>query len=285
MERIGDRLESLPELLQLPESSYTVFERPPLVLALCQVRFTRVLGVADPKFVAPFQRAIQDAYPVLTQQQKMQVRFGGAVGEAAVQEEPTFSWKFGDGEDNWTLVLAQDFLALETRAYKHFDDFVNRLSNALGALMTHIQPARWTRLGLRYIDEIRPDHGSCLDAIRAELLGPLALSGLTGEAEKVQAIQQISLSFSGGLGLTISHGLLPDGSTVQQKGEEVPPTGPFYLLDTDAFREAREPAGERFDRLEISDEVRLLNQACYKLFRWSITDDYAATLGEKQHAD
>jgi len=89
----------------------------------------------------------------------------------------------------------------------------------------------------------------------------------------------VVLHYPSGFGLRISHGLNADGSTVQPRHGEAPPSGPFYLLDFDAFREASPEEAPPIDPAAIGNLVQSFNEAIYRIFRWSVRGEYLATLG------
>ncbi|MGH7863185.1 MAG: TIGR04255 family protein, partial [Candidatus Dormibacteraceae bacterium] len=106
-------MQTLPELLDLPDVPVVVYENPPLALTLCQVRFPTVLAVADETVAARFQRAIQTGYPIASPAAHLELNIPLEVGRAQVQQGRL--WQFADPSDTWKVVLAQDFVTLETR--------------------------------------------------------------------------------------------------------------------------------------------------------------------------
>jgi len=278
-------VDSELKLLGLPDVPRVVLKRAPLVLALCQVRFTSMLSVNDPASLATFQRAIQSKYPIAAQVQEVELVVGVGPNPPEIRQEQRRSpqWQFTDQNDNWKVVLSQDFLALETRTYEHFDDFLTRLREALDALVEHIQPTIVTRLGLRYINEIRVngyDSMTWHEIIHQDLLGPIAVSELVENATQVVALQQMSLRYPGDLGINIHHGLLPIGTTIKLRPKEQQPIGPFFLLDFDVFREFSLPEAPTMDIKVISQHIKVYHQMIYRLFRWSVTEQYISTLQE-----
>src|SRR2546426_813233 len=122
------------ELLGLPAVPNLVFDHPPLVLGLCQLKFGSILGIADPTFVAPFQRELQPRYPIVVPTDRIELQVGlGPEGAAVQSPRRAQTWQLGDREDNWKVVLGQDFCALETRAYDRFSEFAERLGAVLDA--------------------------------------------------------------------------------------------------------------------------------------------------------
>src|SRR5688572_21536895 len=93
-------------LLRLPEVQVDVYERPPLVLTLCQVKFPAQLRIADEKAVAPFQEALRERYPVLSKQAALEIQLSVAAagGAAYASGPPAHTWQFGDESDDWKVV-------------------------------------------------------------------------------------------------------------------------------------------------------------------------------------
>lgn len=267
--------------LELEAQPRVVFLRTPLALALCQIRFSTMLNVATPAAVAPFQEAIIDNYPIMVPNQTVEFRFEGGPSQAALQSsQASQSWRFTDLEDLWTVVLAPDFLTLETRAYTHFSDFVDRMRKVLSALSESIKPKVALRIGLRYINEIRIPHTGTVNwnsTIRKELLGPTAIGGLSGYVS--QAVQQLTLQGPEAIGINFQHGMLEDGTLVAPRHGMSAPSGPFYFLDIDTYQEFH-PGKFLMERSSVLGKMDQLHQEGSKLFRWAITPQYAATLGE-----
>jgi uncharacterized protein (TIGR04255 family) len=278
----ASRLESsLLELLALPPAERIVFRDPPLALVVCQVAFSPVLGVADPSFVFPFQRAIQDRFPLVTPVKGMQLQigFGSEGGEIKQQEQIARQWQFADQEDNWKLTLSSEFLSLETREYRDFGAFLDRLRTGLEALLEHVQPRLGTRIGLRYINEIRSEV-AWTEVIRPEVLGATIRDELGGAEALHQSIQQLLLRYSGGRGINITHGRFPAGTSVQPRAGVEAPATPFYLFDIDVFREYQPPKLLRMDVDSIGDTISSFHEVVHRLFRWAVTEHYVMSLGK-----
>jgi uncharacterized protein (TIGR04255 family) len=273
--------------LELPVQPRVVFERTPLALVICQVRFSTMLSVNDPKAVAPFQLAIQGDYPVAAPmaQQKVGLSIGpeGAQFSLPSHPLPTPVWKFSDLSDDWTVVLTSDSIVLETRAYADFHDFLHKLRRVLDALESTIRPTICTRIGLRYINEVRPKNRDWASVVRAEFLGPLAIAQFKSRA--VQSTQQLLLHGPGGERVHVQHGLIPTGSAVEPKPGVAPNEDPYYLLDMDAFVEYSRPDLLPADPIKVCEVVTSLNTTTSALFRWAITGSFAATLGVSANAD
>lgn len=268
----------MTQFLGLPEIEHLVFKETPLVLTVCQVQFSTVLEISQPSFIAPFQRALQKHYPLLASTDQVAYEVGIGPGEPEIRQgEKLRQWRFSDIEDNWAVVLSHDFVALETRKYAHFEDFLTRLRSVIKALTKHVRPAVGTRIGLRYINEIRPGHQDWQSVINRELLGPLANPNLSQNI--THSIQEIRFSLPNQQSLAIRHGSFPGGTTVHPKIGESVSLEPFYLLDLDAFHDFQLPNILPMEVDIICRYVVQYHHLTYQLFRWSVTEQYISTLG------
>lgn len=268
-----------PDQLRLPSLPRVVFERPPLVLALCQVRFATVYRVGDPAVVGQFQDALREQYPVASApMQTMQIQVGVGDSQAGLQQAmPRTAHQFSDLQENWTVVLTSESISLETRAYADFQDFLSRMQTLLVALERTMRPAFGTRLGLRYVNEMRPGHDDWSTVVRPELLGPLMVPGIGSRT--TQSIQQLGLQFPEGHQVQMGHGFLQIGAMVQPRPGSDSPSGPFYFLDFDAYQEFPRHDPLPMETDAISQRVESYHDTISDLFRWSITEQYASTLG------
>jgi uncharacterized protein (TIGR04255 family) len=268
----------VPSGLQLAEPERVVFERPPLVLAAFEVRFSNLPEVADRDYVEPFRRAIEGDYPELTPANQVTVQFDLAAGQP--RQLQTVQWRFTDRGANWTVVLASDFLTLEVRRYGHFEEFTSRLRSVLTALAEHVRPKVGTRLGLRYINEIRVGTEGLGSIVRPEMLGLLSVAEF--ERHAAQSLQEVVLRFPEDQSIQVRHGFFPDGSTVQPAPGKSAPSGPFYLLDFDASRVFSAPALLEVEPDAIGEHVERYHDEIEKIFRWSMTDQFTESLGVRR---
>lgn len=257
------------------------FEQSPLVLTVCQVRYSPMLAVSHPPAVAPFQQAIMDQYPIAAQQQEQNVQIhvegNPDLNQASIQSSlGAIAWRFGDLDETWTVVLTPEFLTLETRVYRDFSDFADRMERLLGALDKTIHPVVGLRIGLRYVNEIRLAENEWRAAIRSDLLGPLAIPQFGAVAK--QSIQHLQFVEPNGIRVNMQHGLFPNGSVVNPRPGEAPPDGPFYLLDFDVYQEFK-PGSLSLKPRTVLGHVWQFHEVVSRLFRWSVTEDYTTTLG------
>lgn len=261
--------------LQLAEPERVIFERPPLVLAVFQVQFSNLPEITDWDYVEPFRRAVEKDYPEITPAKQVTVQFDLMSGEP--RQLQTVQWRFTDKDANWTVVLASDFLTLEVRRYGHFEEFTSRLRSLLNALAEHVHPKVGTRLGLRYVNEIRVGTEGLGSIVRPEVLGLLSVPEFAEYA--AQSVQEVTLRFPEDQSIHIRQGFFPDGSTVQPPPGKQAPSGPFYLLDFDASRTFSAPALLKVEPNTIGEYVERYHDEIEKIFRWSMTDGFTESLG------
>lgn len=254
-------------------------EKAPLELVICQIRFTGVMTL-EPSDVIPFQKAIKKQYPINTKGQELDMEFlAGGTQSQFTQRNVTPIYNFADTSDVWKITLTQDYIALETRKYNKFTEFLNRLRFVLDALIDHIQPTFGTRIGLRYIDEIRFESAKWSEVIQPEILGVAAVPKLMNKAVNTQVVQVLSLTLPQKRGINIQHGIFPTGTTVRPLKQDKPKTESFYLLDFDVFQEYGSPDFLVMDPEIISENVTRFHEAIDQMFLWAVNPDYLTKLG------
>jgi len=230
--------------------------------------------------VVSFQEAIRRDYPDYQKQNRTALILTPAGVQA--QSEPTILHRFSDTSAKVAVVLAPDFLALETMAYTGIDDFGERLLRVADAVRISFEPAQITRIGLRFINELRfTTQGAkteMRDAITQELLGPAGVDELQATLVSTQQV----LEFAGNdHRMLVRHGLNPSGGTTVDvlpvEGATFDPR-PFYLLDIDVFTEQHIP----YHLDGIDDRLGRFNDLVRTFFAWAIREPYRrSVLGQQ----
>jgi uncharacterized protein (TIGR04255 family) len=256
-------------LIAQPPSEVPLNEAP-LIRVLAQVRFPPILSIEESSFVAPFQEAIREKYPILQSEQTRGLILGS---QGVVPTEPQIIWRFADVGSNWRVSLARDFVALETVAYSSRSDFLERLENILAALDVHIKPQIVERVGLRYIDRlVYHDTKELSRLVRPEIAGIVS----TEFGEYVhQAISESLFNLPEGHGQILARwGLLPADTTIDPTAVE-PIDQPSWVLDLDmSLSQMRE-----FSVKTIMSEAQRFAERIYTFFRWAVTDDFLRRFG------
>jgi len=244
-----------PIPIALPEPQPVRFELSPLALVVCQIRFEH-LGLPGEEALQGLRAALGNRYPNMQPMQNVQIQIGPPGAQATAGQ----GWRFASLDDQWSVAVMPDSVAIETRAYEDWEDLDARLREVLAALADTLAPKVEVRLGLRYVNEIRMDEvtepAQWGKYLRAELVGLTSGDLLAPAAASAQQVVQVDAGE--GARLNIRHGF-------PGVEEETPP----YLLDFDCFREGQRP----LDVDALLHEADRFNTMITSLFQWSITSE------------
>lgn len=249
---------------ELPTYERISFPASAIELCVAQLRYPRVPRFLDEKFVEPITEALASDYPLFGKQKSiMQV----TVTANGVNQTLGTVYRFTSIDRTWAVMLADEFVGLETYNFNSIDELSERFMAIIGHVETHFKPRFHIRFGLRFVNEFRlADGGSYATwrrALNPELLGIGAKNVIGGVVE--QTIGEMRTRREDGV-LLLRHGFL-EGTTVQPIEGRPPKSGPFYLLDLDYYDESAGPFGQDIDR-----RIAAYNEVMYRIFRWSIGD-------------
>lgn len=245
-------------------------KKTPLIRVLAQVRFPPILSIEKKDFVASFQEAIREKYPILQPEQTQGLVFDPQGGVQALTQ---LTWRFVDTTNSWRVSLAPTFVALETTAYSSRSDFLERLESVLVALNDSFNPQIIERFGLRYIDRLvgqdAKDMGSL---VKPEIAGIAA----TEFREYIQQTINESLFIipDGGEQIIARWGLIPDGATFDPDAIEPIPE-PSWILDLDMSL----TKNRKFSIEELISESQRFAERIYTFFRWVVNDEFLRRFG------
>jgi uncharacterized protein (TIGR04255 family) len=147
----------------------------PLVLALCQVRFSpvRQMDRYIPEIQEEFRR---HGFPIERAGKVQQLTFTPAGVQVAEQER----WEYRTKDELWSVLVLQDSVVLQATGYERFEGFAEQLERAVRTVLEKTEQDRLgvvQRVGLRYIDIVKLREG---ESFRAYLR-----PGLHGVADDV----------------------------------------------------------------------------------------------------
>jgi uncharacterized protein (TIGR04255 family) len=254
--------DSVPEVL-LP--------RAPLVLVVVQARFDRVASIANEEFIAGFQEAIRNTYPVMRREHQASITL--TPDGRAEPAEGGIVWRFDERPEGWQVALASDFVALSTSRYTSRTDLLERLGVVLGAAAARLRLRFCERLGVRYVDRVTdPELLARIDElVRTQVLGAARINlgdGVNQPHYFVDALYRLPA----GVELHCRWGLLPEKTTFDPGVE--PAEDPSWVLDLDAYvtRQAFDPEALRATTEELSKRI-------YRYFRWAVTPEFLRVHG------
>lgn len=248
----------MPEPLTLPTPHPVVFERSPLSLVVCQLRFEN-LGEVERHF-DELREKFAERYPLSQRLQSSEVQ----VGPGGANAVTTNGLRFASVASDWTLTLMPEFCSVETTAYTDWGDFETRLREALTTLIETVRPRVETRLGLRYVNQLQ------VDAVKkasdwTKFLHPAVVCALSEDAPLSQAAltvhQMLQLDLGDDARLNFRHGL-PGEALL---GDNNPL---MYLLDFDCYRQRE--AAQVLDLDDVLAQADRFNTAITSLFQWCL---------------
>ena len=249
--------------MNLPEFERVIYRRNPLVEVVCQLRFPPILKIPHQEPVE-FQDSIRLKYPLFeTARGQFPSNISQAIQQLGLPLQSDVAYNFKSEDKRWTLSLAKDFIALNTSSYERYEQFKERLEEALEVLERVYKPSFYTRTGLRYQDLVVRSKLEIEDKSWSELIAEHVASELyePNFSSSVQTMMK-NLVLNTEFGhINLNHGLVNVKET-QEKINEI-----AYLFDADFYTEQKlEDSGDVWNLLDQ------FNKYAGRLFRWSITD-------------
>jgi uncharacterized protein (TIGR04255 family) len=242
--------------MPFPESRRVIYQKNPLDLVVCQLRFPTILRV-DAEPPAAFQEQIRGIFPLYGKEALPLVGLPPLPPQLLSAFGTPMAHTFRSADNDWTLTLTRDFLALSTKKYLQWADFKSRLGAPLTALLEIYKPSFFQRIGLRYRDRIAREEIGLADEAWPQLLESRFLGELADEnvGPKIeQILRELLIVLDGKAGkVRVVHGLQ------EQAG------GKSYIIDSDFFNETQTDLDEVWNVLEG------FNRRAGHLFRWYIT--------------
>ena len=249
--------------MNLPEFERVIYKRNPLVEVVCQLRFPPILKISHQEPVE-FQDTIRFKYPLFeTTRAQLPSEISQVVQQLGLPVQSDVAYNFKSEDQKWSLSLTKDFIALTTSSYERYEQFKQRLEEALGIFEAIYKPSFYTRIGLRYQDLIIRSKLGIEDQNWSELIAEHIASELheTNLSSSIQTIVK-SLVLRTEIGqINLNHGLV-NVKDAQGSGDEI-----AYLFDADFYTEQK-IEGNR----DVWNILNQFNQSAGRLFRWSITD-------------
>jgi uncharacterized protein (TIGR04255 family) len=254
-----------------------IFPNPPLALVAAEVRFTDAARLRQQQTKDEVTIALESRFPFAEQLQQAEVDLAqvSVGGQPQIRERRGVVLKNADSTE--TMTVMSESLTYETTSYTSFEDLLEAVVTACEALdAAKVHPAV-RRIGLRYIDEVRvpeivADVRQWGEWIDERLIGHLAVGPDDVPVTGTQGISTYDLGE--GKGLNFRFAALDQGSVVvpQHLQRRAVPSGPFFVLDFDGFRDF---PGDEFIPLSahvVRDTLTAVHVPCGAAFQRSITN-------------
>jgi uncharacterized protein (TIGR04255 family) len=232
-------LSDAPLTLNLPDVRLVEYEKNFITQAVCELRFPALLEFETATPVQ-LQKQLRKDFPHYERQE------GVSIGLEIAKRETKHVFKSRKGD--LLVSFKPSAIALETTKYENFHQFRKQLEVLLGRSKDLLDTDFFTRIGLRYVNEIPIGQGNLGDWIRSELVAPL-ISGVYGRVSRV--FQEVRGSTTTGL-YSFRHGF-PGIEKAEKR---------LYTIDFDFFDE-----NVPFD--SVLDKIDDFNRESFRFFCWT----------------
>lgn len=165
---MGKNEEEGQHTLSLPKVENNPFSRNFIHTAVCEIRFPILTALRAKALPDAFFAVFRKPYPFYKQNL--------VVTPGLSDPEPNHSFKSRD--QTWTVSIRPWAFSLETKNYKSFEDFIEKLEKVSSDVIPLLDTGFFTRIGLRYIN-ILPVSRYDLDGwLNPRIEAPLKESGL-----------------------------------------------------------------------------------------------------------
>lgn len=242
--------------MPFPHSDRVIYQRNPLIEVVCQLRFPTILRI-ETEVPAAFQERIREHFPEYrTSRPSLPagINLPREISDAMFGAGVAHEFETADGTAK--LSLTRDFIALAVTDYSEWRVFRELLMAPQVALSEIYSPAYFSRVGLRYRDQIDRsalglEQVPWSELLRPEVAGELAHPDIATKVKRI--VREVLLAIPDGSGsIRIVHGL--EGESEDAK----------YVIDADFFTDQRTPTGS------TDDVLKGFNKRAGNLFRWCI---------------
>lgn len=209
------------ELVRVGSVAPVAYKRSYLKLAVCELRFPTLFALEEQRPPHSMHQLLRKAYPIYNRMSEVMVGLGNSSTSNGLH-----SFKSSSG--NWTITLKTSSVAIETTTYPGFEGMQERIRQMLDAVVPVIDTDTLTRVGLRYVNVIRPEGLEMGAWINPALVGPLMTGRFTGIGEYSG---RLVMQMEDG-GCNFNHGVQIDPAKQQLNKEALPD----YVVDVDAYR-------------------------------------------------
>jgi len=227
--------------LNLPEVEPVQYERNFIRTAVCELKFPIILEWEDHPPVS-VQKELRKEYPYHKKVQSIDI------DPQHQKSQANIALNLQSKNKNWTVSIRPDAIALETRLYKNFEEFHDKLKKIVAVVDKKIDADFFTRVGLRYINVIHFADDEFGELLNPDLVAPI-LKNIYGSVKEFY--QHVNGNTEYGL-YNFRHGIKPNEKSERE-----------YFLDFDYFKEGVEIG----DALEL---VKNFHEYNFKFFHWTL---------------
>jgi uncharacterized protein (TIGR04255 family) len=254
----------------MTERDKEIYPNPPVEVVAFELRIPHSLGLADRSAQTEVWQHLRERLPITQPQASLQVAIGPPMMQA---QQPLRMLDRGRTE---SVVIGAEAIVVENTSYRSYEDFCELLREVLAAVDPQ-DVAGFTRIGLRYINEIRVNGVEQLGDWDG-LVNPLLLSGaaLATRAMGVERVGgEIEYATTDQHSVVLRYGSF-QGRIVNLEGPlrtRTNDASPAFLIDLDSYWE--DPVRAQLPEFSIETIMSTtseLRAPIHELFEISITD-------------
>ena len=145
----------------------------PIVWALARIEFPPIKSVVHDSYIAGFQEAVRQTYPEYAKRVSIGLTITPEGRPSGRELPPVHDFKNAEGRT--TISLGENFIAVNSLAYKNRQEFLGSLASIAGAAEKCLKPNRVSRLGVRFICRLTGDDVDKIQSfVRADFVPPMA---------------------------------------------------------------------------------------------------------------
>ncbi|MCL4262230.1 MAG: TIGR04255 family protein [Anaerolineae bacterium] len=253
--------------MPFPNKPRVIYDKNPLDQVICQLRFPPVLRI-DSEIPASFQDRIRAEFSNFSEKAEIRLEMPGEMKEVVppeilrrlLQSTPRKNYEFSSEDGLWKLNLTRSFIALTASRYERWESFKEKLQLPLQALIDIYAPTYFSRIGLRYIDVIRPSqlnlqNYSWIDLLQPYILGMLASPDVGEHIRSFESRHDVDLADGESKVRIVTRFV-----TVEDNNELC------YMIDSDFFNTNKTEITDTLDKLDF------FSLRGTRLFQWCITE-------------
>lgn len=237
---------------------------PHLKQVILRLDFTRI-PVLLTEQETTFTQNMRARYPDVTSNPAMQfsVTMGGVSGVNFGQQAGGYVRLHKTADGKRTLTLAPDWLAIEYAAgtYEYFVELKEQIGFVLQSFRENFEPVQFTRIGLRYVNEITRPEGDALDwagLINTDLVTSVK-AGLHNGLRMTRSAHQL-IALKDDITVILNYGINnPDFPNVVARRQ--------FVLDLDCY------ISSVVESRDVEQRIKDVNGLAEKIFENSIGDD------------
>jgi len=253
--------------MPFPEVKRVIYKKNPLDKVICQLRFPPILKI-DSDIPAEFQDRIRKDFPNFSEQMEVKIEVPQGIKmeiplelvKKAMQTSGIKNYQFSSENEEWQVNLTRTFIALSAKKYQRWEEFKEKFTIPMRALIDIYAPAYFSRIGLRYVDVMRRSKLGLNDVSWKDLLQPYVL-GIMSAPIVGESVQFFDNKYD----IIMSDGeskvkvVMKFVESSDNNGEKC------YMIDSDFYN------ANKTDINEANVKLDYFNKRATRLIQWCIT--------------